>query len=204
MLPLHSRRYFKILILPASCWATLSVSHLKSTHASFTKFCQKLKKDENKNPKGSRGIKQLLCHHMAPRTAGTGPSCAGRGRARATPSGQEVCGCRPTAAPSAAAAKLRGFQPGWAVWGRCSLMVGPAPNPEQAAAQGIPARELQSWEKLLDVICNYKATFSPILQYTNYLPNLQEKWLVLSRETKKGTSWLSMFQRGMFRCTFTP
>lgn len=175
MLPLRSRRYFKISILPDSCWATPSVSHPKSTHTSFTKFCQKLKKDENKTPQGARGIKQLLCRHMAPRTAGPGPSWAGCGHARATPSGQEVCGCRPATAPGAAAAKLTGFQPGWAVRGRCSLMVGPSPNRRQAAAQGISARELQSGEKLLDVICNYKVTFSLRLQYTNYLPNLQEK-----------------------------
>lgn len=77
-------------------------------------------------------------------------------------------------------------------------MVGPSPNPGQAAAQVSSAGELQSREKLLHVICNYKVTFSLRLRYTNYLPNLTEKWLVLSRETKKGTSWLDMFQRGMF------
>lgn len=77
-------------------------------------------------------------------------------------------------------------------------MVGPSPNPGQTAAQVSSAGELQSREKLLHVICNYKVTFSLRLRYTNYLPNLTEKWLVLSRETKKGTSWLDMFQRGMF------
>lgn len=52
--------------------------------------------------------------------------------------------------------------------------------------------------------CGLKVAFSPSPQYRSLLPNQQEKWLVLSRETKSGTSWLYVFQRGMFPCTFTP
>lgn len=129
------------------------------------------------------------------------PSWAAQGQARAGQPRQEVHGCHPSAAPWLQNSGVLSWGP---CWGPCSLTVRPSPNPGQAAAQAISARELQSGEKLLHIICNYKVTLIPRLQYTNDLPNLKEKWLVLSRETKTGTSWLYVFHRGMFLCTFIP
>lgn len=76
VLPLCARRLLKTSILPDSCWATLFVSDPKSTHNSFTKFCRKLKKDENKNPKGAQGFKQLVCNHTTTRAARGGAELA--------------------------------------------------------------------------------------------------------------------------------
>lgn len=54
----------------------LGNSDPRSTHNSFTKFCRKLKKDENKKPKGAQGFKQLVCNHTTTRAARGGAELA--------------------------------------------------------------------------------------------------------------------------------
>jgi len=121
-------------------------------------------------------MEQLLCNHSSAGAARAVPSWAGCGP------GSQGGRCAAAGPPllHTLATKLRGFQPGRAAPGSCSLVVRPLPNPGQAAAQAISKRELQGGEKLPRAVCNYTDTFSPGLRYTNSLPNLKEKWLVLS------------------------
>lgn len=148
------------------------------------KILQKAKKnkDENKNPRERRDLSSGSAATAAPP------------QPRQPPRSPAPC-----AAPCASAAELGGFQPGRAVGGSCSLAKAGAGSGTGHLRKGITERG-----EAITLICNYKVKFSPRLQYTNYLPNLKEKWLVLSRETKKGTSWLYTFQRDMFLCTFIP
>lgn len=136
----------------------------KSTHSSFTKFCRKLKMDENKTPRKPRALNSrfaiLLLHTAASVLgwAGSGHcSCAGRG------GGVWVCGCHPSATPFTLATKLSHCQLEEDARGLCSLVARPSTNSGHAEAELMAARELGSRGKLFHVICNNRVTFMPRL-----------------------------------------